>query len=94
MFGILIFFIYFCIKNNNILTIKKVFVMDGISLLSLDMIQKEDFMSCVGARSASLVCGCICIGPVSPGLPNIDNMVSSDSDCSDCGAANAHRVSN
>ena len=48
MFGILIFFIYFCIKNNNILTIKKVFVMDGISLLSLDMIQKEDFMSCVG----------------------------------------------
>lgn len=66
--------------------------MDGISLLSLDMIQKEDFMSCVDARSASLVCGCICIGPVSPGLPDNDN--TSDSDCSDCGAANAHRVSN
>lgn len=85
----------FLLNLNNI-------IMDKISLLSLDMIQKEDLVSYVGGQSAAKVCGCVCGGATKPGQPDTDDSGSSDSDsdldsdsdCADCGAANAHRVLN
>lgn len=67
------------------------------SLLSLDLFAKKQMISINGGQYVSKVCGCICVGPVTPGQIETQNGLSeatSDEDCADCGAANAHRVSN
>ena len=67
--------------------------MKTISLLSLDLLQKQELSIMEGGQTASqTVCGCVCVGPVTNGK-NLEAL-NSDVDCADCGASNAHRVSN
>lgn len=68
------------------------------SLLASDMLRKEEIASIKGgAASTNKVCGCVCVGPVTPVKveTSLDSEVSSsDGDCADCGASNAHRATN
>lgn len=68
--------------------------MKTISLLSLDLLQKQELSIMEGGQTAAAqtVCGCVCVGPVTKGKSF--ETLNSDVDCADCGASNAHRVSN
>lgn len=74
--------------------------MKRTSLLALDMLQKEELAFLKGgAASTNKVCGCVCVGPVTPvkvelNTGNDRELASSDADCTDCGASNAHRATN
>lgn len=69
------------------------------SFLALDMLQKEEIATLKGGvSSTNKVCGCVCVGPVTPvkvEFNKVDNEArTSDADCTDCGASNAHRATN
>ena len=68
--------------------------MKTISLLSLDLLQKQELSLMEGGQKAAAqtVCGCVCVGPVTN--DKFMEALNSDVDCADCGASNAHRVSN
>ena len=68
--------------------------MKTISLLSLDLLQKQELSIMEGGQNAATqtVCGCVCVGPVTN--DKFMEALNSDVDCADCGASNAHRVSN
>lgn len=74
--------------------------MKKVSLVASDLLQKEKLASLSGGNaSTNKVCGCICVGPVTPVKVELNNgeareVVSSDADCTDCGASNAHRSAN
>lgn len=56
--------------------------MKTISLLSLDLLQKQELSIMEGGQTAAqTVCGCVCVGPVT----NNKNMetLNSDIDCAD-----------
>ena len=66
--------------------------MNKRSILALDLMRKEEIASVKGGTAATnKVCGCVCVGPVTPGTGGNS---TSDSDCADCGASNAFRVVN
>lgn len=66
------------------------------SPLALDMLQKEGLASIRGGNaSANKVCGCVCVGPVTPikvESGGISEVPASDSDRADCGATDACRT--
>ena len=60
-----------------------------LSLLEKDQLSKESLATVKGGACSPKVCGCICVGPVTP-----EQVVISDESCADCGVSNAHRVLN
>lgn len=69
------------------------------SLLALNSMNVLELQKVQGGYVSSKVCGCVCVGPVSPSNgQNSSSMPSSSQsepeDCADCGASNAHRVIN
>lgn len=69
------------------------------SFLALDMLQKEEIAALKGGVSGTnKVCGCVCVGPLTPVKGELkegdDEVRTSDGDCADCGASNAHRATN
>ena len=62
-----------------------------ISLFKINELNKDELQNIKGAEHISpVICGCICVGPVTPSTGGI----SIDGDCADCGASNAHRATN
>lgn len=67
--------------------------MNEISLTKINQLNESELRNLVGGYNANKVCGCVCVGPLEPGL-NSKSIDNANCDCADTGASNAHRAKN
>ncbi|MBD5308828.1 MAG: hypothetical protein HDS10_00130 [Bacteroides sp.] len=69
--------------------------MKGLSMISIDLLQKKMLSEVIGGSTTEKKCACICFGPLIPEEADDEDISQpdpEDGDCSDCGKTNAFRA--